>query len=361
MKWIWEQKEWPKYQFEKNLLRKEEESFLMQSGILKGSIKHLNKEESQTSAIEIILEEALSTSKIEGEILNRESVQSSIQQQLGLKVPKLKVSSIEYGTAEMMSHLYLHYNQELNRENLEIWHSMLMNGRRDIETIGAYRKHTDPMQVISGNFNTPTVFYEAPPSEKIPEIMADFIDWFNFNAKTSTLPISIFASLAHLYFEQIHPFEDGNGRIGRALCEKAVSMRLGFPALLSISKTIEKKKKTYYQELQKTNYTLNVDSWLKYHVTLLLEAQTYSLSLVEFILKKTMLFRENQLNERQSKVLRKIFDAGPEGFLGGLSAGNYQSISKAPSATVTRDLGDLVTLGIFRKEGILKGTRYYLL
>lgn len=359
MKWVWELKKWPEYEFQNELYQKDEQTFLTQSGLLKGAVSHLEENDTEDTSIQIILEEALATSKIEGELLNRDSVQSSIRKQLGLQGANLRTSPLEYATAELMSHIYQKFNEPLSNETLYLWHSMLMNGRRDIN-IGMYREHSEPMQIISGNYNSPKVFYEAPPSGDVLELMNNFIKWFNENVNSTTLSVCVFASLIHLRFLQIHPFEDGNGRIGRALCEKAVSMRFGFRALLSLSKVIEKQKKAYYEALQKANHSLSVHNWLHYHSKLLLAAQEHSLKLVDFTLKKSKLFRENQLNERQEKVIKRIFDEGLDGFRGGLSAANYRSISRAPSATVTRDLSDLVEKRVLKKEGVLKGTRYFL-
>lgn len=188
--------------------------------------------------------------------------------------------------AEMMSDVFLNFAEPLTHESLHLWHRMLCNGRRDLKDIGKYRTHTDPMQIVSGNFNNPTVFYEAPPSEKVPELMSGFINWFNYHTQNSDLPVVIVASIAHLYFEQIHPFEDGNGRIGRAICKKAVSQRLGFPALLTLSKAIKKERKAYYDALLKSNSTLNATSWLDYHTALLPTAQNYAQELVDFTRRK---------------------------------------------------------------------------
>ena len=363
MKWVWQNKKWPDYEFNPSLFRKVEEKFLLLSGQLKGVINSLESTNNQGSFISILLEEAVHSSKIEGEILDRDSVQSSIRKQLGFKAEERRTEPQEYGMAEMMVHLYLNFGKPLKDEDLFLWHEMIMNGRRDLQTIGAYRNLFEPIQIVSGSLHGPKVFYEAPASAHLPELMSDFVEWFNQNCEETTLPLTVFASLAHLYFEQLHPFEDGNGRIGRALCEKAISMRLGFPGLVSLSKRIETDKKQYYDALQKNNHSLNVNKWLSYHIELLLSAQEYSLSLVNFTLKKTKLFnlKGHLLNERQTKVLLKLFDAGPEGFKGGLSASNYQSITKAPSATSTRDLADLVEKQILRKQGVLKGTRYYLI
>lgn len=219
------------------------------------------------------------------------------------------------------------------------------------------------MQIVSNNLGAPKVYYEAPPSASVAEEMDQFITWYNTHAESSKeLSALAFAGIAHLRFEMIHPFEDGNGRIGRALVEKAISQRLQAPALNSFAKMIDLNKKLYYSALQACNTQLVIDDYLDYFARLILQAQDYSIRTVYFLIEKARFFLKHQenLNERQEKVLLRVFDAGVEGFKGGLSAQNYKSITGASPATVTRDLQDLVQMGALQKTGELKHTRYYL-
>lgn len=362
MKWVWQKKEYPKYIFDPTKYSNLESQFLVNAGNIRGTLSTLDKTSNENSFVQIILEEALSSAKIEGEVLRRDSVQSSLRKQLGLKSEKVPTSPEEYGMAEMLTHVHINHKRDLSHDDLFLWHKMLFNGRRDLENIGSYRSHEDPMQVVSGNPHNPKVFYEAPPSKSVHLLMEGFIQWFNKETKSSSTPLIVIASIAHLYFEQIHPFEDGNGRIGRAICEKAISKRLGFPSLTGISLVIEKKKSPYYEALQKSNYSLDISAWLDYHCQLLLKSQSFSKAIANHTLQKTRMLSEfgSVLNDRQLKVLKRIYDAGIHGFKGGLSAKNYQSITRAPSATATRDLADLVKKQILLKDGVLKGTRYYL-
>jgi Fic family protein len=163
-----------------------------------------------------------------------------------------------------------------------------------------------------------------------------------------------------LYFESIHPFEDGNGRIGRAIAEKAVSQTLGRPVLLSLSRTIEADKKSYYTSLEQAQRKNEITPWIEYFVEVVLDAQKQANEFVDFILKKSRFFDRfrDVLNERQLKVINRMLEAGPDGFEGGMNAKKYVSITGASKATVTRDMQQLVELGIFTPEGGGRSTRY---
>jgi Fic family protein len=363
MQWIWQHKNWPNFEYDPGKLNDFEIEFQLNSGKIIGAIQHLEENNKETLKIEILAQEAISTSSIEGEILNRDSVQSSIRRHLGLKTDYRKVQPNEAGISEMMVDLYLNFDQPLSHYVLFEWHKMLMNGRRDIEAIGDYRAHLEPMQIVSGNLDAPRVYYEAPPSASIPAEMDRFLDWYTTNLlDRQNMPTLVFAGITHLYFEMIHPFEDGNGRIGRALVEKAISQRLKAPALNSFAKVIDGNKKAYYQAIQGCNNRIHIDAYLAYFANLTLQSQDYSIRMVYFLIEKTKFFAKHQqfLNERQEKVLLRVFDAGIEGFKGGLSASNYKTISGASPATVTRDLQDLVQIGALNKTGELKSTRYSL-
>jgi Fic family protein len=362
MEWVWQNKKWPIFEFDGNNIADFERKFIQNSGRMMGTIQHLEVNNLEILKIELLSQEAISTSIIEGEILNRDSVQSSIRRHLGLKSDYRKVPPNASGVSEMMVNLYLNYNVTLTHETLFEWHKMLMNGRRDVEIIGGYRQHTEPMQIISGNYNTPKIFYEAPPSSKVFSEMDRFLQWFNQKLLDNSLPTLIFAGIAHLYFEMIHPFEDGNGRLGRALVEKAISLRLQSPALNSLSKVIDQEKKEYYAAIQTCNNQLNINDYLKYFSELVLKSQDYSYKMVNFLIFKTKFYSkfQNVLNARQEKVISRIFDEGLEGFKGGLSAGNYKTITSASNATTTRDLQGLLELNAITKTGELKHTRYFL-
>uniref|UniRef100_UPI0025F27E6A Fic family protein n=1 Tax=Marivirga sp. TaxID=2018662 RepID=UPI0025F27E6A len=324
-----------------------------------GSLKHVSNEDQDTLKVDLMSDEAFKSSEIEGEILNRESLQSSIRKHFGLKSDNRKVSPSEHGISEMMVELYKSFDSPLTKEQLCNWHQMLMNGRRDLEDIGKYRSHEDPMQIVSGRIDHPNIHFEAPPSSEIPKEMEAFISWFNNPTKLGPLTR---AGIAHLYFESIHPFEDGNGRIGRAISEKSLSQSLNRPTLIAMSYVIDSNKKKYYNALQSNSVGLEITDWLIYFCEMVLEAQDYTQSLIEFLIEKGKYFiRFNNLfNERQQKVVDRIFKEGVNGFIGGLSADNYIKITGTTASTATRDLQKMVELGAMIKTGQRKGTRYYL-
>ncbi len=361
MVWCWQLPDWPKFKYDIHALNDYEKTFHHNAGRLTGAIHHLEKENTDILKVELLVQEALSTSSIEGEILNRDSVQSSIRKHLNLKTDGRRVPPNAAGISEMMVDLYLNFSMPLNHTQLYRWHAMLMNGRRDIESIGTYRSHKEPMQIISGNLTNPTIFYEAPPSERIKKEMNSFVKWYEINLINKEMPTLLLAGIAHIYFEMIHPFEDGNGRIGRALVEKVISQRLKSPALNSLAKVIEKNKKEYYQSIYQCNTSLDLQSYLEYFCKIIIDAQNYTYDLVHFLILKSKYFYRFQykLNERQAKVLLRILDEGIEGFKGGLNAQKYQAISGASPATTTRDLQELVDLKALKRTGELKGTRYW--
>ena len=362
--WNWQQPDWPDFQYESSPLRAFEDDFLRRSGLLLGAYLHVTEAEKLTLIVDLLSDEALKTSEIEGEILNRESVQSSIRRQLGLMTDRRSVKPAEAGIAEMMVDLYRNFAQPLSHDMLFAWHSMIMNGRRDVESIGAYRKHADPMQVVSGRIDAPTVHFEAPPSTQVLKEMKRFIDWFNATAPQGKKPLPALtrAGIAHLYFESIHPFEDGNGRIGRAIVEKVVAQSTGKPAMVALSQTIYTHRKRYYEMLEASNKSIRIDAWLDYFAKTILDAQDTCQQLLAFIIHKAQFYDRfrDRLNERQQKVIARMFREGIAGFKGGLSAENYLAITGTSRATATRDLQDLVEKHAFTKTGTGKGTRYQL-
>jgi Fic family protein len=363
MKWVWQLSEWPKYSYDLKSFENQEDTYLFNIGKQQGYLEHLSVFDRDELKVQMLSDEALATSIIEGEILNRESVKSSVKRNLGLKEEYYRKSSPqEAGIAELLVDTFVNFQKPLDHSLLFEWHKMLMNGRRDIESIGMYRTHEAPMQIVSGNFSNPTLYYEAPPSKTVIYEMEQFIAWVTENLTNNQYPNLIFAAIAHLRFEQIHPFEDGNGRIGRALIEKILSLRFNLPLYNSLSKVINQDKKSYYNAIQKSNTTLDIQSYLEYFTDLLIKAQVFTIETIEFTLFKSKLFTkyQNEINPRQTKVILSIFDEGISGFKGGLSASNYKSITGAPNATVTRDLQELVELGIMSKSGVLKGTRYFI-
>ena len=363
IQWNWQQEDWPNFSYDTEQLTSFELDYIKGSGLSIGVMKHLSSRDQFEITIELLSTEALKSSEIEGEILDRESLQSSIRREFGLGGQKHQANPAETGIAEMMRDLYTTIHSPLDKESLCRWHDMLMNGRRNIVK-GEYRTHKEAMQVVSGRYDKPTVHFEAPPSSSVAKEMDRFIQWFNHTAPGGKEPLSPLtrAGLTHLYFVSIHPFEDGNGRIGRALVEKALSQCMEEPTLIALSATINNNKKEYYTGLETNNKGNVVTPWLLYFAQTIIDAQKESIRQVEFIIKKAQFYDEhkNNLNPRQLKVVSRVFKEGIAGFSGGLSAKNYMSITKTTPSTATRDLSDLVNKGIFTKFGERKSTRYTL-
>lgn len=363
MKWNWQQPEWPLFDYDSQSLEALERIFQYESGMLKGEFRHIGEEDKEQLKIELISNEALMTSKIEGEELSRDSLQSSIRRNFGLQNDHRRIPPAEAGISEMMVHLYKTFDEPLTHEMLFGWHRLLMNGRTDVLS-GEYRTDPEPMQVVSGAIYNPKIHFEAPPASEMAFEMERYINWFNDTSPKgkNPLPPLTRAGLAHIYYECIHPFDDGNGRLGRALVEKVLSQSLGYPTLIALSHTISANKKSYYTSLENNNKDMRVSNWLKYFAGVIMDAQGYTMELIQFLIAKAKLYDgiRGKLNPRQEKALIRMFREGLEGFKGGMSAEKYITITGAPRSTATHDLKDLVDMGAFRQTGKLKGTRYHL-
>lgn len=362
MKWNWQQPDWPNFRWDSGTLAKLEARFLQQSGVMIGMVRHLADEDRTRIALDVMTDEAIKTSQIEGELLNRDSVQSSLRSEFGLETERRRITAAERGIAEMMMALYRDFAAPLSEQVLSDWHRMAIADRSDVDAIGRYREHA--MQVVSGPLHKPKVHFEAPPSREMASEMARFLEWFSDTAPSgkSLLGGLTRSGLAHLYFVTIHPFEDGNGRIGRAISEKALSQAIGQPSLIALSQTIHRRRSAYYDALKAAQKGNEVTDWLIYFAETVLEAQSHSLALIDFLLAKTRFhdrFR-GKLNARHEKVIARMFREGLDGFAGGLSAANYISIADTSRATATRDLQELVTMGALGQTGSLKSTRYHL-
>ena len=291
-RWNWQQDDWPRFRFEKTTLEEREAKFLLQGGILLGALLHIRDDDKTELTVDLISNEALKTSEIEGELLNRESVQSSIRRNFGLTADARRVPPAEQGIANMVMDLYRSFAEPLTHETMFRWHGMLTAGRRDLKNIGAYRTLDEPMQIVSGQIGNPKIHYEAPPSAVMKKEMEGFVNWFNDTAphNKTALPALTRTGIAHLYFVSIHPFEDGNGRIARALAEKALSQALGQPTLIALSQTIQKNKKSYYEALHQSSRDNEITAWLGYFADSVLQAQDTTQHMIDFLIQKTKLY-----------------------------------------------------------------------
>jgi Fic family protein len=364
MVWNWQQLDWPDFQWSDARLRQAEEQFLVGGGIIVGTVRGLEPDAHERLIVESIGDEAMTTSEIEGDLLDRDSVQSSIRRQFGFTPAGPVAGHAERGIAEMMVDLYRSTDAPLTAEALFSWHRMLTSGRTDLRSIGGWRAHPEPMQVVSGRVYETTVHFEAPPSARMDDEMRAFVEWFERTAPTGAAPLPALtrAGIAHLYFVSIHPFEDGNGRIARAISEKALAQGLGGPTLTALAATILLRRRAYYEQLEAANKRNEVTTWLVWFAGVALEAQQRTQARIDFLLDTSRLLTRlaDELNARQRKVLERVLREGPDGFDGGLSAGNYISITKTSPATARRDLGDLVHKGAFSRTGERRHARYHL-
>ena len=359
MRYNWQQKDWPKFQYQTNEIEDMLFEFAQRTGRISGVLQGLSEIEQTEAMINLMVSEAIKTSEIEGEFLSRNDVMSSIRRNIGLNpdLPLTKNKRAE-GVAELMLAVRNDFSKPLSTYTLFEWHTMLMKGNTQIQ-VGQWRTHEEPMQIVSGAMGREVVHFQAPSSSKVPSEMNWFVKWFNESQTVINKPI-LRAAIAHLYFESIHPFEDGNGRIGRAIAEKALSQSIGRPVLFSLSKSIESNKNNYYDALKAAQRSNEITNWINYFVQTVLDAQIDAEQEIEFTLKKTKFFNQhkNSLNDRQQKVVQRMLDEGYQGFEGGMNARKYVSITKTSKATATRDLQDLVEKGIFKPTGGGRSTRY---
>ncbi len=364
MAWNWQRSDWPRFTWQASRLAKAEEQFLLGGGVLVGISTHLDDETRERVIVEAMSSEALATSEIEGEILDRESVQSSIRRELGLSANTRRARPAERGIARLTVAVYRDFAAPLDQATLFDWHRMVMSGRRDLRDVGRYRSHADAMQVVSGRLDRPKVHFEAPPSKRVRPEMNRFIQWFNRTMPTGpeTLPALTRAGTAHLYFESIHPFEDGNGRIGRAIAEKVLAQSLGRPSLTALAATILARRGDYYDALEAANKHNEISRWLAWFAGITLEAQQRTLAQIEFLIDKSRLLDRlrDSLIPRQRGVLLRMLREGPEGWKGGLTASKYVTLAKVSTATATRDLVDLVEKGALQRTGERRHARYHL-
>ena len=359
----WQFKNWAEFVYDENIVSNNALKFAKLLGEVFGVFKTFNSEKQQSEILDIMILEAIKTSEIEGEMLSREDVRSSFLKKLGLATT---ISNIKDRRAENVALLMLevrnNFQTKLSEKLIKTWHGILFSNLKYINA-GVYRIGEEPMQIISGAMGKEKVHFEAPPSSRVPHEMKNFVTWYNnFKTNGNIQKIIVKAAITHIYFESIHPFEDGNGRIGRALIEKCLSESLDRQIIMSISLSIEKNRNKYYEEIKRAQNTLEIDSWLLYFSQLLIDAQQNALDILDFSIRKTLFFAKYKsvMNGRQTKAINKMLDAGKGGFEGGMTAKKYISIAKTTKATATRDLAELVELGILIQNLAGRSTNYTL-
>lgn len=363
-KYIWQQRSWPEFKWDLSVLIKDLAEARKMQGMLLGQAKFLQLKEQA----EILVEESLATSAIEGEQLDRDGVRSSVARRLGLPTaglpePKRNVD----GVVEVLIDATRLHKGKLSDKRLFGWHAALFpTGYSGINkiTTGKWRIGEELMEVVSGKVGEPTVHYIAPPSNKMKQEMKIFLEWWN--SPPTELDGLIRAGVAHLWFVSIHPFDDGNGRIARAITDMALAQDESTGMrLYSLSAQIMKERKRYYQILEKTQKgTGDITEWLCFF----LEMFTCSVESPGRLIEKTFklekvfkLFEEKGVNERQKKVLKKLLESFPDPFVGGLTNKKYVSMTRVSPETAKRDIKELVDKGILDQgESGGRSTNYQL-
>ena len=363
----WQQSDWPHFRYDLSTLHETLLSIAEKTGLISGKLGHLAENLQTEAMINLMVEEAVKTSEIEGEYISRPDIRSSIKNKLGLNQEIVRVHDKRaQGIAELMLDVRNTFKQPITKAKLFDWHLMLLSSSFNPNLkVACWRTDEEPMQIVSGHHGKWVVHYEAPPSRNVPKEMEKFIRWFNDTAPGKPKAIKfapVRAAIAHLYFESIHPFEDGNGRIGRAIAEKALSQGFGYPAMLSLSGTIESEKKAYYAALKSASKTNEITEWIHYFTDLVFNAQIEVETQINFILRKAKFFDQfkDVLNERQLKVIKRMMKAGVKGFEGGMSARKYGVITGTSKATATRDLQHLFSIKAIRQIGGGRSVRYEL-
>jgi len=366
--WIWQHEDWPNYEYDASVGAERARAFFLKNDRLTGRLEGLSEPYRWDAAVDLLLAEAIKTSAIEGEYLDRESVRSSILSLLGRTAAgggKAPTDEKAAGVAALIVDVRRHWDQPLTEEVLHRWQGMVLPEERSWLRAGmvrgAYRNH--PMQVVSGA----VVHYEAPPPERVRSEMDRFLAWYastDSKDPRGPAPGPLKAGIAHLWFEQIHPFEDGNGRVGRAVADHALSQCLGRPTLVCLAAAIEKNRKQYYRELQRlARGGVDLDPWLGFFMEQVDEAADIARRRVDFVLTKARFYERHGegLTPRQAKAVARMFAAGDGGFEGGMTNRKYQAITRCSMPTATRDLADLAARKILvRRPGGGRSTSYDL-
>ena len=370
--WIWQLPEWPALAFDAQRLQAPLTAARTSQGVLLGKAEAIGLEGLQPHVRDSLTQEALTTSAIEGEKLDPESVRSSVARRLGLDTSGAPVRegrrNIE-GLIDVLQDATLNTNAPLTLERLCSWHGALFptgfSGMQRIE-VGTLR--SVPMEIVSGPIGHSKVHYAAPPAEGLAEQVDAFLNWFNqTQPQVGPQPMDglVRAAVSHLWFETLHPFDDGNGRIGRAILQLALGQDMGQPGrIVTLSRQIESCKDRYYSELEQAQRSQSVDvtawvEWMLEQVTLANEFANRTIDSSIQRIRFQARMAACTLNERQQKTMKKLLDAGPQGFEGGMTTRKHQSIAQTSTPTAARDLIELERLGLLTRYGDGRSTRYY--
>lgn len=364
--WIWQQPDWPKFTFDmKEAVPVLSRARSTQSRVL-GKAQALGLANLGSALAEIWVEEANATARIEGEKLDLNAVRSSVARRLGMPSVGTASRSVE-GLIDLMDDATRHWREPLTVERLCGWQAALFpTGFAGVKKVksGSLRTHATPMQIVSGPIGREKVHFEAPPSKRLPRELEAFLGWFQ-SSRDSPIDGLLRAGTAHLWLETLHPFEDGNGRVGRAVIDLALAQDAKMDQrIYSVSRRLAEHRSEYYAELNAASRGgLDITRWLKWFVLQFEEACRSSETVIDLSLAKARFWLEHgqaPLNERQRKAVNRILDAGPGGFEGGMSTEKYGHLLRVSRATAYRDLEELVRHGLLTQAGVGRGTRYFV-
>lgn len=350
--YIWQHDSWPCFEIDYPKFGSLLAEVNMLRGQLHGRLMMLGGQEQDESMLNVLTQEILHSSEIEGQILNRDSVRSSVARQLGLEYAGLsRPDHYVEGVVQVMLDATSRFREPLSQERLFGWHAALFptgySGSYKI-TVADWRKGEEPMQVVSGMLGNQTVHYQAPESSRVEDMMDDFLTWFN-QAQPLMDPL-VKAAIAHLWFVTIHPFDDGNGRLCRTLTEMLLSRADNTDRkYYSLSSVFLTNRNEYYDHLEAAQKGgMDISPWVEWFLTQVRQAVILSLEKTDRIVLKTQFWdrhRETPINERQRKVLNMLFD----GFDGKLNSSKWYKINHCSQDTAVRDIKDLIAKGILRQ------------
>jgi len=363
--YIHQLRQWPNFTWDADEIASLLTEVRFKQGKFLGYMEHLGFDLKAEAVLQTLTQDVVKSSEIEGEILDTNEVRSSIARRLGMDIVGL-VSSDRHvdGVVEMMLDATQRYDKPLDEERLFGWHAALFpTGRSSMHRIvvGDWRKNTtdDPMQVVSGAMGKEKVHFQAPDAEKLPVETKRFLDWFNSEAVTDLI---LKAAIAHFWFVTIHPFEDGNGRISRAIADLQLARADGSSQrFYSMSAQIRQERKQYYSVLEKTQSgDLDITKWLQWFLGCLERAIDASDVILASVMRKAKLWAmpvSHTFNDRQRLMLNKLLD----GFEGKLTSSKWAKIAKCSQDTATRDIQDLMAKGILAKDDAGGRSTNYLL
>jgi Fic family protein len=366
--YIWQHPDWPKLRYEAQAVSPALSDARKEQGKVLGMFQAVGISDKTDVEREIWTGEAVATSAIEGEKLDLEAVRSSVMRRLGGEDSGGRVDRNVDGLLDLMQDATNSHREKLDDDRLKRWHSALFpGGTTGIRRIsaGQYRSTDEPMQIVSGPVGREAVHYEAPRSSDVPGEMGQLLAWWEETRTSKQIDGIVRAAIAHLWFETIHPFEDGNGRVGRAIADMALAQDVGSPQrFYSLSRQLMTVRNAYYDSINAAQRgTLDITSWVSFFLEQFRLACVTSQQVVEAAIVKSRFWAEHAqhtINDRQRKVVKRILDAGDGGFEGGMSAEKYGNLAGVSKATATRDLGELLKAGYLIATGEGRATRYWV-